>query len=161
MFKMKQPRLCVDVICRVGDKIVLVERAHEPFGFAIPGGFVDYGETLEKAAARELKEETGLVVRNLRQFRAYSDPKRDPRGHTVGMVFIGDAKGTPKGGDDAKSAALYRIDDLPRLAFDHGKILRDYIEWLGAPGASCFEPNRRREPTYRKKRTRSSRSTSA
>lgn len=126
MFEMKQPRLTVDVICRIGDRIVLIERKHEPLGFAIPGGFVDYGETLEKAAARELKEETGLTVRNLRQFRAYSDPKRDPRGHTVAVVFIGDAKGQPKGGDDAASAHLVSLDRLPKMAFDHKRILADY-----------------------------------
>jgi 8-oxo-dGTP diphosphatase len=130
MFELKQPRLTVDVICRIRGKIVLIERKHEPLGFALPGGFVDYGETLEQAAARELKEETGLKVKNLRQFRAYSDPRRDPRGHTVGFVFIGDSSGKPSGSDDAAAAHLVALDRLPKMAFDHRKILTDYVKWL-------------------------------
>lgn len=150
MFEMKQPRLTVDVICRIGDRIVLIERKHEPLGFAIPGGFVDYGETLERAAARELKEETGLTVRNLRQFRAYSDPKRDPRGHTVAVVFTGEAKGRPKGGDDAAAAHLVSLDRLPKMAFDHRKILRDYIASLRSKSSGLASRSR----TKKAKRTR-------
>ncbi len=142
-FELKQPRLTVDVICRIGSKIVLIERKHEPLGFAIPGGFVDYGETLEQAAARELKEETGLTVRNLKQFRSYSDPKRDPRGHTVAVVFTGDAKGRPRGGDDAAAALLVDLDDLPKMAFDHRKILADYARSIAGAAAPRAKPKRR------------------
>ncbi|VAX18450.1 ADP-ribose pyrophosphatase [hydrothermal vent metagenome] len=122
----KNPKLTVDIIIEVGDKIVLIERGHEPFGFALPGGFVDYGESLERAAIREAKEETGLDIKLERQLGAYSDPERDPRQHNVSVVFVATAEGTPKGGDDAKSAALFRKDNIPSLAFDHEKILADY-----------------------------------
>jgi 8-oxo-dGTP diphosphatase len=108
--------------------IVLIRRKNDPPGWAIPGGFVDYGETLEQAALREAKEETGLGLDNLRQFRAYSDPARDPRRHTISMVFVGQGKGTLKAGDDAASAAVFPEGDLPApLAFDHAEILRDYF----------------------------------
>jgi len=122
----KNPKLTVDIIIEVRDKIVLIERSNEPYGFALPGGFVDYGESLEAAAVREAKEETGLDVKLERQLGAYSDPERDPRQHNVSVVFVATAKGTPKGGDDAKSAALFNKDDIPALAFDHEKILADY-----------------------------------
>ncbi len=122
----KQPRLTVDVIIDRGDGVVLVERKFEPFGWAIPGGFVDWGETLEDAVAREALEETGLCLKTLRQFHAYSDPKRDPRGHTVCVVFVGEADGEPVGGDDAKAARVWPWSALPPLAFDHASILADY-----------------------------------
>jgi 8-oxo-dGTP diphosphatase len=126
----RSPLLTVDIIIRVGNgQILLVERNNPPHGYALPGGFVDYGESLEAAAAREAKEETGVDLVNLRQFRAYSDPGRDPRHHTVSVVFIADARGTPCAGDDAK--ALLPIDPkspgVP-LVFDHALILRDYLE---------------------------------
>ncbi len=122
----KQPRLTVDVIIDRGDGVVLVERKFEPFGWAIPGGFVDWGETLEDAAAREALEETGLRVKLIRQFHAYSDPRRDPRGHTVCVVFVGAADGEPVGGDDAQQAKVWPWTALPPLAFDHAAILADY-----------------------------------
>ena len=124
----QNPKLTVDIIIEVEDKIVLIERAHEPTGFALPGGFVDYGESLETAAVREAKEETGLDVKLIRQLGAYSDPSRDPRQHNVSIVFIATAVGAPKGGDDAVSAELYGKDDLPKLEFDHEKILADYFK---------------------------------
>ena len=119
------------MIIRVRSGVVFVRRKHRPFGWAIPGGFVDVGETLEHAAAREALEETGLRVRNLVQFAAYSDPKRDPRGHTVAVAFTCDAKGVPRGGDDAADAVVFDPARPPRpLAFDHARIIRDYRRWL-------------------------------
>jgi 8-oxo-dGTP diphosphatase len=123
------PHLTVDVILRrPNGKILLVERRHAPLGHAFPGGFVEYGETVETAAARETLEETGIEVKNLRQFRVYSDPKRDPRKHTVSVVFIGDGDGEPQAASDAK--AVIEVD--PRnpgvhLVFDHARILSDYV----------------------------------
>ncbi|VAX17805.1 ADP-ribose pyrophosphatase [hydrothermal vent metagenome] len=131
----KNPKLTVDIIIEVGDKIVLIERANEPFGFALPGGFVDYGESLENAAVREAKEETGLDVKLKRQLGAYSDPKRDPRQHNVSVVFLAAADGAPIGADDAKCAALFSKDDIPALAFDHDKILADY--YAGRENQPC------------------------
>lgn len=117
----------VDIIIRVEGRIVLIERKNPPEGWALPGGFVDYGESLEAAAIREAKEETGLDLENLRQFRAYSDPDRDPRQHNISFVFIADGKGEMKGGDDAARAELFPLDALPApLCFDHGKILEDF-----------------------------------
>ena len=124
------PRLTCDVIIRVGDdrRIVLVRRRFPPPGWALPGGFVDDGETVEQAAAREALEETGLVVVDLRQFHVYSDPSRDPRGHTVSTVFTGNAVGDPRGGDDAAEARAFAPDEFPdNIAFDHRAILDDYL----------------------------------
>lgn len=126
MVEYRQPRLTVDVIIEMPGGIVLIERKHEPLGFALPGGFVDYGESLEDAAVREVKEETGLDVELVRQFHAYSEPARDPRAHSVTVVFIGRASGVPTGGDDAEAAAIHPLDALPTMAFDHGRILDDY-----------------------------------
>lgn len=123
----RQPKLTVDLIIEIGAGVVLIERKHKPIGWALPGGFVDYGETLEAAAAREAMEETGLRVTGIRQFAAYSDPARDPRGHTVSMVFTGNAKGNPVGADDASVARVFPWDALPHLVFDHKKILSDYL----------------------------------
>ena len=106
---------------------MLIERKNPPAGWAIPGGFVDYGESLEDAARREAKEETGLDVTLVRQFHTYSDPARDPRRHTMSTVFIATAKGKPEGADDALRAELFSLDKLPSpLAFDHARILDDY-----------------------------------
>lgn len=124
----RNPLLTVDILIEIaGEGIVLIERKNPPAGWAIPGGFVDYGETLEEAAAREALEETGLAVENLLQFRAYSDPARDPRHHTVSVVFTAEARGVPVAGDDAGRARVFPLDRLPEpLAFDHARILSDY-----------------------------------
>jgi ADP-ribose pyrophosphatase YjhB (NUDIX family) len=133
--KFRNPVPAVDLIIEVMDGrkirgIVLIERRNPPPGWALPGGFVDYGETLEAAAVREAREETSLDVELFGQFHAYSDPARDPRLHTVSTVFIARAKGEPKAGDDARNAAVIdpRDRDVP-LAFDHRKILDDYLEF--------------------------------
>ncbi len=123
-----QPRLTVDVIVETIGGIVLVRRRHPPRGWALPGGFVDWGETLEGAAAREALEETGLALIDLRQFHAYSDPARDPRGHTVTMVFTARSVGEPHGGDDAVEARAFPPEALPAdIVFDHRRILDDYL----------------------------------
>jgi len=113
--------------------IVLIERKNPPFGWALPGGFVDYGESLEVAAIREAEEETCLKVRLLYQLGAYSAPTRDPRFHTISVVFVASATGTPKAADDAKDVGIFSRDSLPEnLAFDHGEILQDYFEKCSA-----------------------------
>jgi 8-oxo-dGTP diphosphatase len=127
----RNPSPTVDVVILLpGDRVVLVERRNEPFGWAIPGGFVDVGETAEAAAVREMKEETGLDVRLLEQFHVYSDPRRDPRQHTISTVFIGAADGEPVGGDDATQARAFGWSELPAVVFDHGEILRDVRRYL-------------------------------
>ena len=131
MKEYRNPVPTVDIIIEIKDggekKIVLIERKNPPAGWAIPGGFVDYGESLEDAARREAKEETGLDVTLVRQFHTYSDPARDPRRHTMSTVFIATAKGKPEGADDALRAELFSLDKLPSpLAFDHARILDDY-----------------------------------
>ena len=127
--KFRNPLPTVDIIIEIIDNgIVLIERKNPPHGWALPGGFVDYGESLEKAAVREAKEETSLDVTLPEQFYTYSNPDRDPRHHTVSTVYIAAADGMPRGADDAKSARLFRENNLPSpLAFDHGQILRDYF----------------------------------
>lgn len=127
----RNPFPTVDIIIRQGQQIVLVERKNEPLGWALPGGFVDYGESLEQAAVREAREETALELKNLRQFRAYSDPDRDPRQHNISMVFTAEGEGVLCGGDDAAQAKLFRLEALPQLCFDHDKILADYRKSLG------------------------------
>lgn len=123
------PLLTVDIIIRSKGGIVLVDRAKEPFGWSIPGGFVEFGETVEQAAIREAKEETNLDIAIDRQFHVYSDPKRDPRGcHSITVVIIADGKGALKAGDDAKDAMVFSLDKpLPKMPFDHNHILQDYI----------------------------------
>ncbi len=126
----RNPVPTVDVIIRLNgvvDQIVLIERKNPPHGWALPGGFVDYGESLEEAARREAQEETGLDVELAWQLGSYSDPARDPRLHTISTVFVADATGVPRGGDDAKVARVFGLDELPeRLCFDHREILEDY-----------------------------------
>lgn len=127
----RNPFPTVDIIIRIGDGIVLIERKNEPKGWALPGGFVDYGESLETAACREAKEETGLDLTGLKQFGAYSEPSRDPRQHNISVVFTAEGQGTPEGGDDAAKAAVFPLNELPEpLCFDHGKIISDYKEQL-------------------------------
>ena len=122
------PRATVDVITEMPDGgIVLVRRKYPPPGWALPGGFVQAGESAATAARRELQEETGLDGHLLELFHVYSNPTRDPRGPTLGVVFIGRAGGTPAGADDAAEARVFPLDGLPTpLAFDHALILDDY-----------------------------------
>lgn len=129
------PAPTVDIIIEVGGGIVLIERKFPPPGWALPGGFVDYGESFEQAAVREALEETGLAVTLTRQFHTYSDPGRDPRRHTASTVFIACAAGMPTGGDDAARAEIFTRDNLPVLAFDHGRILADYFRMKDLEGA--------------------------
>jgi 8-oxo-dGTP diphosphatase len=126
------PSPTVDVVIALpGDRVVLVRRKHPPPGWALPGGFVDVGETLEAAAVREAKEETGLDVALVDLLYVYSDPRRDPRRHTVSAVFLGRADGDPEGGDDAAEARAFRWTELPApVAFDHGEILTDARRFL-------------------------------
>ncbi len=123
----RNPLPTVDIVIETRPgSLVLVRRKNPPRGWALPGGFVDYGETLEAAAIREAKEETGLSVTLLRQFHSYSDPGRDPRAHTITTVFLGRASGAIEGGDDAAEACVFALDDLPApLVFDHAKIIDD------------------------------------
>jgi 8-oxo-dGTP diphosphatase len=129
----RNPAPTVDIIIELSDRalrpIVLIERLNEPFGWAIPGGFVDYGESLETAAIREAREEVSLDVELVEQFHVYSDPKRDPRQHTLSIVFIATATGQPQAKDDAKHAGIFQQDEIPiDLCFDHDRIMREY--WL-------------------------------
>jgi 8-oxo-dGTP diphosphatase len=124
----RNPFPTVDIIIRDdGNLVVLIERRNAPLGWALPGGFVDYAETLEAAATREAREETGLELRDLQQFRAYSDPARDPRQHNISVVFTARGSGTLQAGDDAGKARWFPLDALPSpLCFDHAIILEDY-----------------------------------
>jgi 8-oxo-dGTP diphosphatase len=134
MFEPKTPYLAVDGVVRLweGERfkgIVLVERRYEPLGYALPGGFVEVGETVEEAVLREVKEETGLDAQIVKLLGVYSEPNRDPRFHVVSVVFVLDAYGEPKGGDDAKKAVVFPLEDLPfdKIVFDHAKILKDFL----------------------------------
>jgi len=123
----RNPVPTVDIIIEIGEGIVLIKRKNPPHGWALPGGFVDYGESYETAAEREAKEETGLALQNLQQFRTYSDPDRDPRQHTASTIFIAQADAPPIAGDDAAEAEIFIEETLPELAFDHGRIVADYF----------------------------------
>jgi len=125
------PFTTVDALIELEEGIVLVERSNPPFGLALPGGFVDYGESLEEAVTREAKEETNLDLIEIKQFHTYSQPDRDPRFHTIGTVFLAKAKGKPKAGDDAAALKIVPINEIKTLqfAFDHQKILKDYLEY--------------------------------
>ncbi len=128
------PRLAADAIIELVDRpgrpIVLIERHNPPYGWAIPGGFVDVGECLERAAVREAQEETSLIVELVTLLGIYSDPERDPRGHTVTAVYVARARGEPRAADDARQVAIHDPDRLPQpLAFDHALVLADYRRW--------------------------------
>ncbi len=125
------PPVAADVIIEIGDRIVFIERKNDPPGWALPGGFVEFGETVEQAAVREAEEETGLEVQLMSLLGIYSRPDRDPRGHTIGVVYIGSASGEPRGQDDAREARLFLPAHPPTpLAFDHARIVADYRHWL-------------------------------
>lgn len=127
----KCPPIAADIITEIGDKVVLIERRNFPPGWAIPGGFVDFGETVEDAAIREAREEISLEVAIRALLGVYSRPDRDPRGQTITVVYVARASGTPRGADDAKNARLCDPRNPPTpLAFDHAKILADYVRWL-------------------------------
>jgi 8-oxo-dGTP diphosphatase len=133
----RTPEITVDVVIELEDRpgrpIVLIRRDRPPSGHALPGGFVDIGETVEHAALREALEETGLEVRLAGLLGVYSDPARDPRGHTVSIVYVATAIGTPQAGDDAAAILVTDPAAAPALVFDHDRILADYL-------------NRRRHP---------------
>jgi O-acetyl-ADP-ribose deacetylase (regulator of RNase III)/ADP-ribose pyrophosphatase YjhB (NUDIX family) len=125
----KGPFVAVDAIIDIDGSVVIVERSNPPFGWALPGGFVDGYESLEDAVRREMKEETDLELLDLKQFHAYSTPGRDPRFHTIGVVFTAKGKGTPRAGDDAAALKVIKLTDIDKIdfAFDHKQILKDYI----------------------------------
>lgn len=127
----RNPAPTVDIIIELTDRphrpIILIERRNPPYGWAIPGGFIDYGEAAETAAVREALEETALQVELIEQFQVYSDPNRDPRQHTLSIVFIATAAGEPQAQDDAKNIGIFEPWQLPKvLCFDHDRILQDY-----------------------------------
>jgi len=125
------PPIAADIITEIGDKIVLIERKNFPLGWAIPGGFVDFGETVEQAAMREAREEISLVVEIRALLGVYSRPDRDPRGQTITIVYVALASGEPRAADDAKTVALFDPRTPPSpLAFDHAEILADYLRFL-------------------------------
>ncbi|MBN2029038.1 NUDIX hydrolase [bacterium] len=126
----QNPVPTVDIIIEIGKEIVLIERKNPPYGWAIPGGFVDYGESVERAAVREAKEETSLDIELVDLLGVYSEPDRDPRFHTISTVFVASSNGNPKADDDAKSIGLFNQMTIPKkMAFDHMKIIGDYFLW--------------------------------
>ncbi len=134
MKKYKNPIPTVDIIIEMEreegkEGIVLIKRKNPPYGWALPGGFVDYGESLEQAAVREAKEETSLDVKLLYQLHTYSDPQRDPRQHTISTVYVAKAQGQPKAADDAQQIGIFAPEEINfPLAFDHQQILKDYFQ---------------------------------
>lgn len=123
----RNPAPTVDVIIEIDGGIVLIKRKNPPHGWALPGGFVDYGESLEDAARREALEETGLAVKLIKQMHTYSDPSRDARQHTISTVFIATGDGHLQAGDDASQAEIFGTEKLPPLVFDHARIIDDYL----------------------------------
>jgi ADP-ribose pyrophosphatase YjhB (NUDIX family) len=125
---LRNPLPTVDIIIEFNNGIILIKRKNPPIGWALPGGFVDYGESLENAAIREAKEETSLDITLKRQFHAYSDPNRDPRHHTITVVYIAKGIGIPRAEDDAKEIGIFSFNNLPEpIVFDHRDILIDYF----------------------------------
>jgi ADP-ribose pyrophosphatase YjhB (NUDIX family) len=139
----RNPIPTVDIIIEIDNRIILINRRNPPPGWALPGGFVDYGESVEAAALREAREETSLDVTLKEQFHVYSDPDRDPRQHTMTTVFIAEAEGRPRAQDDAKQLELFTKETLPpELAFDHRQILTDYYRYKeGIPRTDIFSPS--------------------
>ena len=124
----RNPFPTVDIIIETGGGIILIDRKNPPYGWALPGGFVDYGESLENAAIREAREETSLEVSNLQLLGCYSDPGRDERMHTISTVYIAVGQGTPQAADDAAHLQIFELANLPEtLCFDHATILADYV----------------------------------
>ena len=134
----RTPEITVDLVIELEDRpgrpVVVIRRGHPPPGHALPGGFVDIGETVEHAAVREAREETGLDVKLRALLGVYSDPARDPRGHSVAIVYVATAAGEPVAGDDAAAVIVTDPQEAPPLIFDHGQILADYIAWRRAGG---------------------------
>jgi 8-oxo-dGTP diphosphatase len=134
----RTPEVAVDLVIELADRpgrpVVLIRRGHPPTGHALPGGFVEIGETVEQAAVREAREETGLDVRLGELLGVYSDPARDPRGHTVAIVYLATASGEPVAGDDAAGVLVTDPVSAPPLVFDHGRILADYLARRRAGG---------------------------
>ena len=134
MTKYKNPAPTADSIIEIERDdgrlgIILIKRKFPPYGWAIPGGFVDYGESLEEAAVREAKEETSLDIKLKYQLHTYSDPKRDVRKHTITTVFVASASGIPIAKDDAQDIRIYTREEINfPLAFDHEQILEDYFK---------------------------------
>ena len=137
------PQLTVDIIIELDQSpgfVLLIERKYPPYGWALPGGFVDVGETVEVAAVREAKEETSLDVSLIQLLGCYSDPGRDDRGHTVSIAFAATSSGVPVAADDAKFLKLWPVDDLPDLAFDHKTIIADYLKYKNFGQIPKYQP---------------------
>lgn len=129
----RNPLPTVDIIIEIDGGIVLIARKNPPLGWALPGGFVDYGETLEDAAVREAREETAIWIKELRLLGCYSDPSRDSRQHTISTVFIAKGEGPLQAGDDAADIAVFPVGALPEnLCFDHDRIIHDYLQRISA-----------------------------
>ncbi|MFZ5434277.1 MAG: NUDIX domain-containing protein [Calditrichota bacterium] len=127
----RNPFPTTDIVLIRDSQVLLINRRNPPLGWALPGGFIDYGEPAERAAARELREETGLIAVSLHLLGVYSDPERDPRFHTLSVVYVGDATGDVQAGDDATEARWFPVDELPdNIVFDHRQIISDAARWV-------------------------------